>query len=109
MGVCGEPQLPDPKVKMNLSECSSPAVIGEILKVWPNIAKTAALTMIQKYGPPDEACSGRLVWHNNGPWRRTVVYAEEVKHNFPTPHHDVLEQYIPYRLPVGKFDEPGGI
>jgi hypothetical protein len=72
---------------MNLSECSSPAVIGEILKVWPNIAKTAALTMIQKYGPPDEACSGRLVWHNNGPWRRTVVYAEEVKHNFPTPHH----------------------
>ena len=77
----------DPKVKMNLSECSSPAVIGEILKVWPNIAKTAALTMIQKYGPPDEACSGPLVWHNNGPWRRTVVYAEEVKHNFPTPHH----------------------
>jgi hypothetical protein len=43
---------------MNLSECSSPAVIGEILKVWPNIAKTAALTMIQKYGPPDEAVQG---------------------------------------------------
>jgi hypothetical protein len=90
---------------VNLSECSSPAVIDEILKAWPNVAKTAALTMIQKYGPPDEACSGRLVWHNNGPWRRTVVYAEEVEHNFPTPHHDVLEQYIPYRVPVGKFDQ----
>jgi hypothetical protein len=67
---------------VNLSECSSPAVIEEILKAWPNVAKTAALTTIQKYGVPDEACSGRLVWRNNGPWGRTVVYAEQVNHNF---------------------------
>ena len=90
---------------MNLTECNSPAVLDEILDEWPDVAKTLAVTMIQKYGPPDEVCSGRLVWHNNGPWRRTAVYAEQVKHNFPTPHHDVLEQYIPYRVPVGKFDE----
>lgn len=29
----------------------------------------------------------------------------EVPHNFPLPHVDVLEQCIPYRVPVDKVDE----
>jgi hypothetical protein len=69
--------------------------VNEIVRAWPKVAREAAATMIEKYGSPNEACAGRLVWHNNGPWRHTVVYSEEVAHNFPTPHRDVLEQYIP--------------
>ena len=34
-----------------------------------------------------------------------IAYSEEVQHNFPSPHRDVLEQYIPYRVPVEKCDE----
>lgn len=90
---------------MSVAECASPETVSEILQAWSKIPREAADFMMQKYGPPDEACSGRLVWNNNGPWRRSVVYAEEVKHNFPAPHVDVLEQYIRYRVPVDKCDD----
>jgi hypothetical protein len=33
------------------------------------------------------------------------VYREEAQHNFPMPHRDVLEQFIPYRVPVDKFGD----
>jgi hypothetical protein len=81
------------------------AKVDAILKTWPKVARESATTAIEKYGPPDEASASRLIWHNNGPWKRTVVYNEEVPHNFPTPHHDVLEQYVPYRVPVEKLGE----
>jgi hypothetical protein len=79
--------------------------VNEIVQTWPKVAQEAAKAMLEKYGPPTEASEGRLIWHNNGPWLRSVVYAEEVEHDFPAPHHDVLEQYVRYRVPVGKFDE----
>lgn len=81
------------------------ATVRNIIAAWPKVARQAAETTVEKYGPPDEASSNRLIWHENGPWRRTVVYSEEVPHRFPTPHHDVLEQYIPYKVPVEKFNE----
>jgi hypothetical protein len=31
-----------------------------------------------------------------------VLYRDEVPHNFPKPHTDVLEQFIDYRVPVDK-------
>ena len=77
----------------------------EIVKAWPDAARQAANAMMDAYGAPDEATTSLLLWHDNGPWRRTVVYREEAQHNFPTPHRDVLEQFIPYRVPVEKFDD----
>jgi hypothetical protein len=41
---------------------------------------------------------------NTGLWKRTIVYRDEVPHNFPKPHTDVLEQFVDYKVPVGKFD-----
>jgi hypothetical protein len=41
--------------------------VNEIVRAWPKVAREAAATMIEKYGSPNEACAGRLVWHNNGP------------------------------------------
>lgn len=81
---------------------SEPARVGcetaeEIVQAWRKTAREAANAMMDKYGDPDEAWASLLLWHHNGPWRRTVAYREEAQHNFPTPHLDVLEQFIPYR------------
>jgi hypothetical protein len=61
--------------------------------------------MIQKYGQPDEITPMRLVWHDNGPWKRTIVTKEETDHAFPMPHKDVLEQVIDYRVSTDKVDD----
>jgi hypothetical protein len=61
--------------------------------------------MIRKYGAPDEATPRILRWHGNGGWKRSILYREEVPHNFPMPHTDLLEQVIDYRVPPDKFDE----
>jgi hypothetical protein len=30
--------------------------------------------MMDKYGLPQEVTATHLVWHNNGPWKMTIVY-----------------------------------
>ncbi len=72
---------------------------------WPEVSQKAAQSMIQKYGPPAEVTPTMLVWHKNGPWKRTVVYKDPVPHKFPKAHEDVLEQFVSYRVPTDKFDE----
>jgi hypothetical protein len=47
----------------------------------------------------------RLIWHHTGPWKRTEVINEEIPHNFPQPHMDMLLQSIDYPVPPDKFDE----
>lgn len=72
---------------------------------WPNTAKKAAKAMMEKYGEPDESTPTMLVWENTGPFKRTIVYKEEIDHDFPMPHKDVLEQFVNYEVPAEKFDE----
>lgn len=61
--------------------------------------------MIEKYGQPDEATASMLIWENNDPWLRTIVYKQEIDHHFPMSHKDVLEQFIPYGVAPEMFDE----
>jgi hypothetical protein len=77
----------------------------QIIQDWPDVSKQAAKTMMDKYGQPDESTESMLIWENNGPWRRTIVYKQEIDHDFPIPHKDVLEQFIPYDADPDKFDE----
>ncbi len=77
------------------------AIIGD----WPKMARSAANEIIEKYGLPNEAIPSRLIWYNNGSWKRTVVYRHEIPHNFPQPHTDVIEQFIDYHVPPEKFSE----
>lgn len=77
----------------------------QVIKDWPDTAKKAAEAMTEKYGQPDEMTDTMLVWHENGPWLRTIVYKEEVDHDFPVPHKDVLEQVISYEVPPDKYDD----
>ncbi|ALC92659.1 hypothetical protein AM500_04535 [Bacillus sp. FJAT-18017] len=62
----------------------------------------AAQNTIEFYGPPNEVTPSRLIWYNNGPWKRTIAYRDEVPHDFPEPHTDVLEQFIDYHVPADK-------
>lgn len=77
----------------------------EIVQDWPKVSKKAAQSMMEKYGNPDEMTPSMLVWDDNGPWLRTIVYKQEIDHDFPMPHKDVLEQFIPYEVDPDKFDE----
>jgi hypothetical protein len=79
--------------------------VRQTLESWPMTAKHAAAEMLNKYGPPQEATSTRLVWFNNGPWKRTTITREETDHHFPMPHKDVMEQVIEYQIPPEKAAE----
>ena len=73
-----------------------------IIEEWPATPKMAAENTINFYGAPNEATPSRLIWYNNGPWKRTIVFRDEVPHDFPEPHTDVLEQFIDYHVPADK-------
>jgi hypothetical protein len=75
-----------------------------ILMRWPEKQREGATTIIKKYGMPHEATASRLIWFNNGPWKRTILHRDASPHVFPTPHMDFLEQTIDYRTPVELFD-----
>lgn len=76
-----------------------------VIENWPETAKMAAEAMIEKYGAPAETTPSLLIWYDNGPWKRTIVYKEEIDHDFPMPHKDVLEQVINYEVPSDYFDD----
>ena len=57
--------------------------------------------MLIQYGPPQEATSEQMIWHDIGPFKRITVRAEH-HHDFPFPHMDFLEHTIEYRVPVEK-------
>ena len=81
------------------------ATVDKILADWPAKPKSVAYEMIKKYGAPHVAGSEMLVWHDNGPWKRTTVYREEVPHHFPKVHTDLLEQVIETKVPADKLDD----
>jgi hypothetical protein len=80
-------------------------IAGPELKGWSYTLKTLAEGMMSKYGMPGEYTESMLIWKNNGAWDRTILYREEMKHDFPIQHADVLEQTITYRVPEDKLDD----
>lgn len=79
--------------------------VEKSLEDWPARPRLAVLQMIDKYGLPQEATPMKVVWHNNGPWKQTVVTRKELPHHFPHVHMDYIEQTIDYRVPADKADE----
>ncbi len=90
--------------KMNAMMVDKETVEG-IIANWKATPREVARTVIAKYGMPQEATTMRLVWHNNGPWKRTELVNEEIPHLFPKQHPDMLKQTISYQVPVDKFDD----
>ncbi len=81
------------------------AYVDQVLAGWPARPRLAAYRTIDKYGLPQEATPMRLVWHENAPWKRTVVLGKEIPHAFPRLHMDFIVQTIDYHVPADKSDE----
>jgi hypothetical protein len=79
--------------------------VNLIIESWGDLPKKSAKQTIEKYGLPNEASQSRLTWYNNGPWKRTVVLRDEIPHNFPQPHTDVIENFIDYKVPIELYGE----
>lgn len=80
-------------------------IVRVIIEDWNAMSKKAAKLTLEQYGPPNEATQSRLIWYNNGPWKRTIVYRDEIPHDFPQPHTDVIENFINYSVPPEMFSE----
>jgi hypothetical protein len=76
-----------------------------VIQGWKPMPRQVAQKMIAKYGQPSEVAAQRLIWHGNGPWKRTELVNEEIAHDFPMPHKDMLKQVINYRIDSDDADE----
>lgn len=65
---------------------------------WPLQNVAAAVATYARYGMPDEFHADALVWHENGPWKRTCVLREVVAHRWPVPHLDVIAQVVDHAI-----------
>lgn len=72
---------------------------------WPDGAQATARAMIAKYGEPNRFSEGALVWIDNGPWRKTVVYRNAWPHFLGRRDKDYLEQTVAYRVPPEKMED----
>lgn len=64
MGAAGEPLL---------SAESRREIAERVSAGWSETSRLSARLFISRYGAPDEIGSSRLIWHGNGPWKRTIV------------------------------------
>jgi hypothetical protein len=69
---------------------------------WPAPRRKLAAELVANYGRPHEVTARELIWGETGPWKRIVLHRVGVKHNFPLPHEDVLQQTVNYRVPPAK-------
>jgi len=80
-------------------------LVDRIVSGWPEKPKEMARAMIEKYGYPNELTASSLIWKDNGPWARSILYRHEVPHAWPQRHTDFLEQVVGYKVPPEKLDE----
>lgn len=77
--------------------------LERMLDRWPDTPRRLAEHLVEKYGMPQEATPSRFAWFDAAPWKRMIVYRDEVAHHFPKPHADLLEQVIDYRVPIERL------
>jgi hypothetical protein len=76
-----------------------------IIADWPQAPRKVAEKLLDHYGPPNEATATKFFWYRTGPWARMELTADEVLHNFPTPHTDFLTQYVDYPIDATRANE----
>ncbi|HUN77145.1 MAG TPA: hypothetical protein VMU40_21735 [Steroidobacteraceae bacterium] len=90
---------------MSTDASTAASWVHQHLSGWPEARRKLAATLVAKYGPPQEATARELIWGEKVPWKRMVLHRAGVKHNFPFPHEDVLEQTVNYRVPPEKASD----
>jgi len=78
-------------------------LLQKILPLWPKMQQEKVHEFIHKYGLPQEVGMGNVTWFNNGPWKRTTIYRQDVLHVSPTAHRDYVASTIDYRVPTEFF------
>jgi hypothetical protein len=86
-----------------VSSTAASAWVHDHLQGWPPKTLALAVTLVEKYGRPEDVGAHRLTWYENGPWRRTALLREGTPHRFPLPHEDVLEQTVDYKVPPDRL------
>ncbi len=100
------PEEPRPKMAVNkLTVYNDQSTLREAIKEWPASSRFAAESMMEKYGLPETVTIDTIVWEDTGYFKRSIVYRDGVTHNFPTPHEDVLQQFVGYRVPDDKVND----
>jgi len=69
----------------------------------PKKVQEAVDMLTKKYGEPNLMNDDVAIWMNSGPFQYTMVWSEEVKHNFPMAHTDFVQQGIRYDVPTDKL------
>lgn len=81
------------------------STIDDLISQWPSASRKIASDIIRFYDMPHEATQTMLIWHYNGPWKRTIVHRDGVHHNVPHTHIDLLEQTVDAKIPPNKHDD----
>lgn len=102
--VTASAQSPGKKESMQMDKPDQ-VQMEKMMGGWPKASMEAVMFMTKKYGPPAAMSKEMAVWGKTGPWKRTIVYAQEYVHEFPMHHTDVMQQFIDYKAPADKYDE----
>ncbi len=81
------------------------AAAHSTLEGWPAAPRAVGEKLLDHYGPPDEMTSSKMFWYQTGPWSRMELTADEVVHDFPTPHTDFLTQYVKWPIDPDRVSE----
>jgi hypothetical protein len=104
--ILERPAIPSPVTRKEITRPTmDKSLIDTYLRSWPERASKAARATISAYGLPNEATSSMFFWIENGPWYRTIVYKDELVHDFPRSHYDVIENVIQLKVPLSKVDD----
>lgn len=77
--------------------------VNMITDIWPQASQEAIKSLTSKYGLPDSISEEMVVWNDTAPFKRSVVFREQVNHMFPSQHADILQQTVSYRVPLDKI------
>lgn len=88
--------------EMSLAEVALSGKTPEsIIILWPTFSYRLARLMITRYGQPAQTTDHSLVWFDNGPWKKTVVYRAPPGERALGRNSGRLEQSVAYRVPEG--------
>lgn len=79
--------------------------VTKMTATWPEASKAAISSMTAKYGLPTAVTDDMVVWNSTPPFKRSIVFREQVEHQFPIEHSDVLMQTVDYRVPLDKVSQ----
>jgi hypothetical protein len=69
---------------------------------WPDKTKTAALALIEKYGPPDGVMDKMLAWNDKDQWKMVGVFRDAIPAADPVAHDVYIGNKISYSVPEDK-------